>query len=656
MKRFKEIAGKSKSIIIISLLIIIIITYYSVTNFFNNKNNLIRLIVDESHSLLETIAFSSQQSIAGRNILESHQNEKYFSILGLIANLQESNKLSDAVIQDIKKTHHLNKLRIISVNNSIECGDYATGQELELSEPLFNNLTDTLINTFKDEKGNQLFLYSVTLNKKIFQIAAKNTAVNDIRKITGLGRLFKQMEENKNILFISLQDSSGIIAGAGNLELMSDDSNPDVENKYNGDSHFGWKITQLNDILFLEAKRPLVYENRNVGIIKIGLSLELYEQLLANIRTRIIISGIILLVVGVLFIIYFFVKRDLQLLEKKYTSLEKILQKVFEHTKDGIVVYNQENKLLYNNQAIIEIFESSELAYNILLNSECSDLLKNAEIKEIKCEINKKIKNLIVSSTKFFDELNKENTLFVIRDITELKILQQKAEKQDRLTAMGELASGVAHEIRNPLNSISTIIQQLNKDFIPVEYQDTYNNFLNIVLVEINRINKTVGDFLMFAKPFKIIPAECSVEKLIIQLYDQFVDQLKQKNINIVVPEFENKTVYWDKDKIYQVMINLLKNAEEAIEDNGEIKIAVLYENDLVKIIFKDNGKGIPEEYIDKIFNLYFTTKPSGTGIGLSIVQKIVFEHNGNFNVNSNSSGTEITLILPEKIVNEEKI
>ena len=265
-------------------------------------------------------------------------------------------------------------------------------------------------------------------------------------------------------------------------------------------------------------------------------------------------------------------------------------------------------------------------------------------------EIEGSIKTFLISQNSFTDEGNNKNYIILIKDITEGKLLEEQIQRKERLSAMGELASGVAHEIRNPLNSIGTIIQQLSKDFKPKENAEEYDSFTKLIYNEVKRINSTVEGFLRFTKPDKLNKSVFKIDSFFGDLIKQYDAISKEKEIKLIYNSSENFDVNWDYNKIKQVFINLLENSIYAINNNGTIKINVNeIENSNLEILLSDNGSGIPKETINKIFNLYYTTKPEGNGIGLSLVQKIIFEHDGIISVNSEvENGTTFKIQIPK--------
>jgi signal transduction histidine kinase len=213
---------------------------------------------------------------------------------------------------------------------------------------------------------------------------------------------------------------------------------------------------------------------------------------------------------------------------------------------------------------------------------------------------------------------------------------------------MGQLASGVAHEIRNPLNSIATIVQQLDKDFEPSANNEEYHSLAKIVSKEVKRMNMTIENFLRFSKPEPIIKSKFVIKELIDSLVEQFSPLLSEKGIELIINQTWNGEVNWDRNQIKQVLINLIKNSVEAIASFGKIELIISNRDNQVILKVLDNGEGIPKENLQKIFNLYFTSKAKGTGVGLSIIQRIINEHDGIITVESDSKiGTDFTISLP---------
>ena len=236
----------------------------------------------------------------------------------------------------------------------------------------------------------------------------------------------------------------------------------------------------------------------------------------------------------------------------------------------------------------------------------------------------------------------------MIKDLTNTKRLEEEAKRNEKLSAMGELASGVAHEIRNPINAIGMIAQRLNKEFTATSNQNEYSNITQLLRTEVNRINKIITQFLSYAKPIELNIKPVDIKTLFDEVYHLFEDQAKQKGISFIKSYSDSIIVNLDHDLTKQALMNLVQNSIDATNSDGQIKLGYSKAKSDLLIEISDTGEGIPEEKQKKIFDLYFTTKKEGNGLGLSISQKIISQHNGSISFESaRNKGTTFKINLP---------
>lgn len=242
--------------------------------------------------------------------------------------------------------------------------------------------------------------------------------------------------------------------------------------------------------------------------------------------------------------------------------------------------------------------------------------------------------------------------IVLIRDLTEAKKAEEMIRRMDRLTSLGELSAGLAHEIRNPLASITFNVQMLSKI---LDMDDTIRPIVSDTLTGITRIKRLVKGIHDFAKPG--IPALRSgcINDVIMDSVALLDSQLKKKKIGIHIDLDETVSpIIFDPLKIQQVFINLLINAMDAVPSGGMISIKSTIERHspknggLLAVSVADNGSGIPTENISKIFDPFFTTKPEGTGLGLSITHKILEQHHATIDIESVADqGTNFIIRFP---------
>jgi signal transduction histidine kinase len=232
----------------------------------------------------------------------------------------------------------------------------------------------------------------------------------------------------------------------------------------------------------------------------------------------------------------------------------------------------------------------------------------------------------------------------LFRDITEKKLTDEHLKRVDRLVSLGRLSAGIAHEIRNPLTGINLVLEDLHDK---LDKED--KNFIKKALQEISRLENIVSELLDYASPVKENFQLFNLIEIIETSIFFIKKQAKEKQIDIVTNFKCSLDIYCSPEKIKQAIINILINAIDAIEFNGQISITTDYDNvnNEVLISISDNGEGIKNEDIKYIFDPFFTTKKKGTGLGLSITHSIIHEHKGRINVESIiGKGTTFTIIL----------
>jgi signal transduction histidine kinase len=220
------------------------------------------------------------------------------------------------------------------------------------------------------------------------------------------------------------------------------------------------------------------------------------------------------------------------------------------------------------------------------------------------------------------------------------------AQMQVKLQLLSEMATGIAHEIRNPLSSIKGASKLLAAELDPKCAPGAWE-YLDIIIEEIVRLDDILTNFQHLTRPLNIQKEPVSINEIIWKTV-QLVEVGPLPLVITTDLSGDLPTVQADASPLKQVFLNLIKNASEACDGKGELLIQTTYEPRMVKIIFRDNGKGIPSELLGHIFEPFFTTKMSGMGMGLSISQRIIQAHNGRIEArNADPGGAEFSIFLP---------
>lgn len=238
-------------------------------------------------------------------------------------------------------------------------------------------------------------------------------------------------------------------------------------------------------------------------------------------------------------------------------------------------------------------------------------------------------------------------TIMVFTDLTEIKLLKEQVELREKMTVLGEMSAGIAHELRNPMGVIAGYVEMLSKR---LKSDSANQEIIQGILEEINGMNRIITEFLAFARPTDINAASVSLQDLIGSLLQSFARKFAEHGVIARSGILKDIPVVMADDLLLrQAFQNLLQNAIEAIPDRGgEIEIAARVVKPFVEVRVRDNGTGIPREKISKIFTPFFTTKERGTGLGLALVQKIIVYHGGKIEVESQPGvGTTFSVFLP---------
>ena len=348
-------------------------------------------------------------------------------------------------------------------------------------------------------------------------------------------------------------------------------------------------------------------------------------------------------------------------------STEKELYKlVFDSMIEGVIVTNKDDKVILINRVMEGFISVSKNRVNSQELGSCNfdpeieeflneALANNQKILEEEVHLRRTDKTYALSILPLLNEGETEGHVIILVDITEKKMREFQLRQAESLAALTTLSAGVAHEIKNPLTSIDIHIQLLNREIQKfksnnIEAVKNIKNFLAIVKEEIDRLNSIVQDFLFAVRPMSLSLSKKNINGIVRDLVDFLKYELLEADIEVKL-DLDDKLpdVVVDSKYLKQALLNIIKNSAEAIRSGGKIRIKTEEEKDGdVVIHIMDDGEGIPESIMSKIFEPYFTTRKSGTGLGLVIVYKIIRELGGDLAVKSEEGGgTVFRIKLP---------
>ncbi len=390
----------------------------------------------------------------------------------------------------------------------------------------------------------------------------------------------------------------------------------------------------------------------------VGMDMQEFEESRTADLKHTIMMGVMMLIIGSASLYFIVVVQNYYLVNRTLSTMRTYTQNVVESMVNGLVSVDESGIITTINQMaaqIIGIDESSaegQHISNVLRSGDFSiqELLatdKPIFEREIIYQCSEGLIPLSVSSSQLKDETGKVmGAVIIIRDMREIKELQEKVRRVERLASLGRLAAGIAHEIRNPLSSIRGFAHYFQGKFDP-ETKDV--KYAKAMVGEIDRLNRIIEALLDFARPAEPELQPCSIEDVLNHVLQLIQTDVNAKEVKVVTDiEDDIPNVMLDRDQMIQVLLNILLNAVNAVDKDGEISVSICMEMDTLQIGISDTGSGIPPENLPRVFDPFFTTKKDGTGLGLSIVHRIIENHNGEIGVESKpEKGTTFTVRLP---------
>ena len=344
-----------------------------------------------------------------------------------------------------------------------------------------------------------------------------------------------------------------------------------------------------------------------------------------------------------------------------FSTMRENLNSVMAGLEDGLLLFTRDARAVMVSPAaekflgapagqflgrrVTEIFPAGH-ALRQALHLEGDELRETASETELQTVDG--TKRVGVSVQAIQENGEQMGALVTLRDLDSLESINTQLQVSERLAALGKITAGVAHEVKNPLNSMRLWLENL-KESLPPDREPAAQQAVQVLDKEIDRLDAVVKRFLDFTRPIEVKLESTNLGELLSDVMNVAQPQLQKARVTVeeslgtAVPE-----VWADRDLLKQAVLNLVLNALEAMPNGGQLKLALKRRGELAEISVSDTGKGIPPENQQKIFQLFFTTRPGGSGIGLATTFRIVQLHNGSIDFQSEAGrGTTFRIELP---------
>ncbi len=647
--------------------ILIIVISIILENYFRSEGYL-KLLSNQAKVFITALNNSSQTTLQAADELESEIHKRMQTNLRLIAALHELTPFSKEKLKYQQNKTQFESLYIFDKEGKciVYSADSDASGEIIPQDILINineGLLEEIIIAPEDysESSSNRFI-ALVHRQDGGSVAGIISAeyIQTFRRLYGFGRFFKDFKKVPGVEYFILENPETIIAGIFEPYQISGFYEDKFLYETMKQNDVMTRVLQYEQQSIFEAVAPFIIQNEPVGVLRLGLSMQDYEILNARAKRRLVITGLAFLVIGVSLLSFYLSYRQRHFFKEGLIRLQKYTNVILENMGSGVIaVGNNGNIQLANKQAanILNIIQDDVIDKKIGIFPEeiakiCRESIDTGkEVSQPRFfwyNENSEQLRISIRTTLLKKDSSVEICILLLDDTTEQARLEEQLRRQEKLTAMGKLASGVAHEIRNPLNSISLIIQLLGRKYKPAENIIKYSEYINTVGKEINRINDIVTQFIKFARPPAIHKKPLEFNEFFREIEQLFMVRLKENQIKFELNVDSHPLLEGDHDQLKQVFINLVENSIQAIETPGAITVKGRVQEDFFEILLKDSGKGISKNHLPNIFDIYFTTKEKGTGIGLSVVHQIISGHGGTIEVESKQSqGTTFIIHLP---------
>ena len=639
-----QLISKSR-FVILTLISAFLSVVFVVVDTNENGKQINSIIRSEAASILSTVSSSVKNTIIATNRTENEIIERLINSAWIVS---ENKSISPTLLQN-----YANQLKLQLIIISDEAGnisnssipmqnsrlpDYFAEQIAQITRNHYQWAEIGLVNEFNGFSNLYILAYNDFKLHRIIFLALDATKFSLYRQEFGIGRQLKDLSANPDIQYIYLKDTLGQFIAKSNSAIPPSD--------------------ERNAFSIADTLRP---DGFDTIILQLGVNPARFNLInnAANLRTIVIgvafFASYLLIFAGINY------RNSIKKLEKSSNAIKNYNDLILNNINDAIIgIDEHQNIIIANNSAVNLLHNFKILTLNQPYLQYFEQDLFNIESKNphnqgetiLNCSNSKLDIRFYIKNLR--NEDNTEVKIIFFRDITQENQMQMELRRRDQAVASATLAAGVAHEIRNPLNAINIIAQRLEIEFIPQQDAEEYNSLVAIVRQEIARLNQIIKQFLEFSRPAPLNLTNTNANQYFQSLIDFIAKGFASKNIQIQSILNINASIHIkiDQDKFRQVIINLCKNSIEAINEsnraeNGLILINISQDERKILIKIEDNGVGISENDLAKIYNLYFTNKKQGSGLGLSLVHQIISEHNASIHCTSQPNvGTSFLISL----------
>lgn len=624
-----------------------------------NRRDSFALLTHQGASFTEALAEAAENALAADAVFDRLLEQRYSSLVVTLEDIG-GDSLTEQRLADFVLTHSLLGAYVYGVDSQLTVGVARRQAELppdfveaEVLQLIANPELRFVLLFDEDEQTGEVVHYFLQLTNRLDRVIVLMFDARwflEARRETGIGYLAQNMAREAAVEYIMYQSTEGIIfssrAPGRILAIEADsfltaalDSDTIMSRRYEFD---GEEV--------LELVRPFATDEYPYGLFRVGVSLRGFNRIIRGFDVQMIVIDTTLFILLAVVLLYTNARRKRIEMSARYSEIKSLSDHILDQMKTGVAIIGLDGRVRLANNAFEKITGSREVEGKLWESLPVSSHLRPARLlegdsddreQEIELTGGNGPRTVLVTVSRVRLEDNRESAAVIaISDVTRLKEFERAAARKERLSELGNLAAGVAHEIRNPLNAISIAAQRLDAEFEPKENPEDYRSFTSKIRGETKRLNEIITRFLVLARDDKPDREAIALGPALREIVDLIRVEADSLNIRVEVYADDDATAVVSREELKQIILNLFSNTRQALDGReGTFTIDVSRRDGRLTMTVRDDGPGIPPDIREKVFAPYFTTKHGGTGLGLSAVYRIVTDTGGEVRLRDDPDG-----------------
>jgi len=637
------------------------------------KEEIGHLMREEALLLIDAMTEGAEQSLSGYRKSQSLFADGLLDRLRMIGRMSEERLVAPSQCSGLAAAAGLRSLMLADSQGRTETRFPSDGSDFSEKEsgilaglePVMSGKRDWHWFIFRPPSSGGIPLIVAAIRRQSGGVVAGSmdaTGLLEFRRTLGIGKLVRGIgADTTGIEYIIWQDSTAVLAATPNVWVsQSIRSDPFLSSSLRL-GRASVRLYTFGGRQVYEVVKPFSYDGRSAGLFRIGLKTDHFDAAFNKLRSRMFMILGLVTIGAVAVVTLSITRRKEALVSDAWQRERNFSSAVLESMADAVVAIDTGFRVTLFNSAAETLFGLSGksvrgLDVAAVLPAACLNPVRevlegkcDTSHEEFECLIGNVNRYLSVHCSEIDGPMRQvEGVVCVLRDLSEQRAMQEIIGRREKLTAMGELASGVAHEIRNPLNAIGILAQRLDIEFSPESDEEEYRQLVRSIVSEVYRVNSIVTRFLKFAAPARLSLVTVVLDDFVSSYLPLLKGEVEMAGIRFSAMISSHASVALDEEQMRQVLLNIVHNAVQATRSGGLITVVASLLNGQAVIEITDTGCGISGEKLPRIFDLYFTTREDGTGMGLAIANRIVQAHGGTIVVASREhEGSTFRITLP---------